>query len=73
MESSEKIVALGTPSDEKLKRQMQYTSIEAHSEVGQKRGHTNGAVVEEGDGETAAPIAKHTEEMRPKITEEMIW
>ena len=37
----------------------------------QKRGHTSEVVVEDEDEETATP--KHTEEMRPKITEETIW
>ena len=46
-------------------------SIEAHLEMEQKRGHISEIVVEDKDGETATP--KHTEEMRPKITEETIW
>ena len=37
----------------------------------QKRGHTSEVVVEDEDEETATP--KHTEEMRPKITEGTIW
>ena len=46
-------------------------SIEAHLEMKQKRGHTSEAVVEDEDEETTTP--KHTEGMRPKITEETIW
>ena len=40
-------------------------------EIEQKRGHTSEVVVEDEDEETATP--KHTEEMRPTITEETIW
>jgi hypothetical protein len=46
-------------------------SIEAHFDMDWKRGHTVRCIVEDEDEETATP--KHTEEMRPKITEETIW
>ena len=47
------------------------TSIEAHFDMDWMRGHTVRDVVEDEDEETTTP--KHTEEMRPKITEETIW
>jgi hypothetical protein len=46
-------------------------SIEAHFDMDWKRGRTGGYIVEDEDEETAIP--KHTEVMRPKITEETIW
>ena len=58
----------------KVKRLMRgtlSTSFDAHFNRDWMRGYTVRYVVEDEDEETATP--KHTEVMRPKITEEAIW
>ena len=70
MESSKKTVALAHQVMRSQRGKLS-TSIEAHLEMEQKRGHTREIVVENEDEATATP--KHTEGMRPKIKEETFW